>query len=115
MTDPTTFSIDVTDLLLILQGVIFGFAAILGFFLKYVLKTNADKMKNLEDRVKEVEGKADGLSVTVPTQYVTKLEFSRVIEALFDKMDAFTARLDMVIAKLSDQIVKNSNNGNEKD
>lgn len=67
-----------------------GFSAVLGFLLHSVWEAVKDLQKadtELTKRVSEIE-------VLVAGNYVTRQEFDRVIDKLFNKLDAIEMKLD---------------------
>ena len=67
-----------------------GFSAVLGFLLHAVWEATKDLQRadtELTKRVSEIE-------VLVAGNYVTRHEFDRVIDKLFNKLDAIEMKLD---------------------
>lgn len=70
--------------------VLTGFSAVLGFLLHVVWTATKDLQKadaELTKRVSEIE-------VLVAGNYVTRKEFERAIDKIFDKLDSIDRKLD---------------------
>lgn len=75
--------------------VLTGFSAVLGFLLHAVWQATKDLQRadqELAKRVSEIE-------VLVAGNYVTRQEFDRVIDKLFNKLDAIEMKLDKKVDK----------------
>lgn len=71
--------------------VLTGFSATLGFLLHAVWQATKDLQKadaELTKRVSEIE-------VLVAGNYVTRQEFERAIDKIFDKLDSIDRKLDL--------------------
>ena len=72
-----------------------GFSAVLGFLLHAVWEATKDLQRadqELTKRVSEIE-------VLVAGNYVTRQEFDRVIDKLFNKLDSIELKLDRKVDK----------------
>lgn len=75
--------------------VLTGFSAVLGFLLHAVWQATKDLQRadqELTKRVSEIE-------VLVAGNYVTRQEFDRVIDKLFNKLDSIEMKLDKKVDK----------------
>lgn len=71
--------------------VLTGFSGVLGFLLHAVWQATKDLQKadaELAKRVSEIE-------VLVAGNYVTRQEFERAIDKIFDKLDSIDRKLDL--------------------
>lgn len=70
--------------------VLTGFSAVLGFLLNSVWQA----VKDLQKADSELTKRVGEIEVLVAGNYVTRQEFDRVIDKLFDKLDAIEMKLD---------------------
>lgn len=75
--------------------VLSGFCAVLGFLLNAVWQA----VKDLQRADNELTKRVSEIEVLVAGNYVTRQEFDRVVERLFDKLDSIDRKLDSKVDK----------------
>ena len=75
--------------------VLAGFSALLGFLLNAVWQA----VKDLQREDQELAKRVGEIEVLVAGNYVTRQEFDRVIDKLFNKLDAIEMKLDKKVDK----------------
>ncbi len=99
------FSIDWQTVDIILELFGYAFLSVVGWFIKSILdkikhidKTTTKAIEDLRTDVKnvykEAQSETNRINVTLPANYVTKLEFSRSIDGLFHEIRALGDRVD---------------------
>ena len=75
--------------------VLAGLSALLGFLLNAVWQA----VKDLQREDQELAKRVGEIEVLVAGNYVTRQEFDRVIDKLFNKLDAIEMKLDKKVDK----------------
>lgn len=79
----------------IINWVVAGFGALLGFVLKVVW----DAVKDLQSADKDLITKVSSIEILVAGNYVKKDEFNNVATAIFAKLDRIEDKLDKKVDK----------------
>ena len=79
----------------VINWVIAGFGALIGFVLKAVW----DSVKDLQAADKEIVTKVSSIEILVAGNYVRKDEFTKVADAIFTKLDRIEDKLDKKVDK----------------
>lgn len=74
----------------IINWILGGFGALLGFLLKAVW----DAVKDLQSSDKDLADKVSKIEVLVAGEYVKKDDFDRIMFRLFEKLDHIEAKID---------------------
>lgn len=79
----------------VINWVIAGFGALIGFVLKAVW----DSVKDLQAADKQQVEKLSSIEILVAGNYVRKDEFTKVADAIFTKLDRIEDKLDKKVDK----------------
>lgn len=77
-----------------LQFVINGFFGVIAFFAGWVINLTLAALKELQIADKELAEKVAHIEILVTGDYIKKLEFERLSDALIGKLDKIESKLD---------------------
>lgn len=112
MATDALFSVDTTTVVLIVEGLIILIGVLGGWLFKYVVnnlqqqikaihfdfeaykKDKDQEIKDLRDAVGNVNQNTNDINVALPSHYVSKVEFGRLVDALFGRLDSLFTKID---------------------
>lgn len=84
------------------ESVLFPFVAAIAITLVgIVVKRLNERMGEIETRMREQADKLEKITVELPTNYASKSEMGRLIDAVFTKIDAMDAKMDSRTGRIS--------------
>lgn len=112
MAADTLFTVDTTTVVLIIEGLLVLVGVMGGFIVRYIIgdlkaqiKTNHEEfddyktskeieLKEVKNDITDAAQDATEIKIALPSNYVSKIEFGRLVDAIFSRFDAVMTKID---------------------